>query len=171
MLQSLLHPFQIYFSGLQQLLKSQCAVQEQPKQLSSTSVLQVGVTETMDVLDNAIAVVINDSRGCLKVSICTVCTFYGELRHFSWGEGSTFGGAGGLSREGGSPGNWHGKSTAGIWWHVKEPQSLISPADCPRKRPRAGMGSKGENCAPTQSVATVKGEFKEAGEHEPRDVI
>lgn len=133
-----------------------------------------------DVLDNVIAVVINDSCGSLKGSICTVRTFYNELQHlstakvgfFPWCEGSTFGGTGGLSRERGSPGNWHGKSTAGIWWHAKEPQSLISPSDCPHKRPRAEIGSKGENCAPTQSVATVKREFKEAGgEHEPRDVI
>lgn len=152
MLQSQLHPFQIYFSGLQQLLKSQCALQKHPEQLSSTSVLQVGVTKTMNVLDNVIAIVINDSCGCLEVSICTVRTFYSELQHLSTAkvgffprcEGSTFGGAGGLSREGGSPGNWHGKSTAGIWWHAKEPQSLISSSDCPRKRPRAEIGNKGE---------------------------
>lgn len=83
MLQSELHPFQIYFSGLQQLLKSQCALQKHLKQFSSTSVLQVGVIKTMDVLGNVIAVVINDSCGCLKVSICTVSTFYSELQHLS----------------------------------------------------------------------------------------
>lgn len=36
-----------------------------------------------DVLDNVIAVVINDSCGSLKGSICTVRTFYNELQHLS----------------------------------------------------------------------------------------
>lgn len=45
--------------------------------------LQLGVIKSMDALDNVIAVVINDSRGCLKVSVCTVSTFYTELQHLS----------------------------------------------------------------------------------------
>lgn len=59
------------------------AVQKHPKQFSPTSVLQLGVIKSMDVLDNVIAIVINDSCGCLKVSVCTVSTFYSELQHLS----------------------------------------------------------------------------------------